>query len=49
VANPPAPTSREHVTDGSMLPVAVALAIMVVWGGTPMFSKLAAAEIDPLF
>lgn len=35
---------RDHVA----LPYAVALAIMVVWGGTPLFSKLAAAEIDPL-
>jgi drug/metabolite transporter (DMT)-like permease len=26
----------------------VALAVMVVWGGTPMFSKIAAAQIDPL-
>lgn len=25
-----------------------ALGVMVVWGGTPMFSKLAAAQIDPL-
>jgi len=31
-----------------MLPVVVALAIMVVWGGTPLFSKLAAEQIDPL-
>jgi drug/metabolite transporter (DMT)-like permease len=26
----------------------VALAVMVVWGGTPLFSKIAAAQIDPL-
>jgi drug/metabolite transporter (DMT)-like permease len=30
------------------VPVAVALALMVVWGGTPLFSKIAAAQIDPL-
>jgi drug/metabolite transporter (DMT)-like permease len=30
------------------LPVIVALAVMVVWGGTPIFTKLAAAQIDPL-
>lgn len=30
------------------LPMAVALAVMVVWGGTPLFSKIAAGEIDPL-
>ena len=32
----------------SALPVAVALAVMVVWGGTPLFTKLAASQIDPL-
>lgn len=30
------------------LPMAVALAVMVVWGGTPLFTKIAAGEIDPL-
>lgn len=30
------------------IPVAVALAVMVVWGGTPLFTKVAAAQIDPL-
>lgn len=35
---------REH----HLLPVLVALAVMVVWGGTPLFSKLAVASIDPL-
>lgn len=30
------------------LPVVAALAVMVVWGGTPLFSKLAASQIDPL-
>lgn len=46
-ATPPAPATpalRDHVA----FPYAVALAIMVVWGGTPLFSKLAAAQIDPL-
>lgn len=31
-----------------LLPIAAALAVMAVWGGTPLFSKLAIAEIDPL-
>jgi len=43
---PPAP-DRER-PDHSALPVVVALALMVVWGGTPMFSKIAASQIDPL-
>jgi drug/metabolite transporter (DMT)-like permease len=30
------------------LPVAVALAVVVLWGATPVITKLAAAEIDPL-
>lgn len=30
------------------LPIAVAMMVMVVWGGTPIFTKLAASEIDPL-
>ena len=30
------------------LPIAVALALMAVWGGTPLFSKIAIAQIDPL-
>jgi drug/metabolite transporter (DMT)-like permease len=30
------------------LPFIVALAVMVVWGGTPLFTKVAAAQIDPL-
>ncbi len=29
-------------------PLLVALAVMVVWGGTPVFSKIAASQIDPL-
>ncbi|NTU70857.1 MAG: DMT family transporter [Coriobacteriia bacterium] len=36
-------TGRTHT-----LPILVALAVMVVWGGTPLFSKVAAAEMDPL-
>jgi drug/metabolite transporter (DMT)-like permease len=31
-----------------LAPVLVALSIMVVWGGTPLFTKLAAEQIDPL-
>ena len=34
--------------DHSALPAAVALVLMVVWGGTPLFSKVAAQQIDPL-
>jgi len=30
------------------LPAIVALSVMLVWGGTPLFSKLAAEQIDPL-
>ena len=30
------------------LPFIVALAVMVVWGGTPLFTKVAAGQIDPL-
>ncbi len=32
----------------SAAPVLVALSVMVVWGGTPLFTKLAAEQIDPL-
>ncbi|MDO8963634.1 MAG: DMT family transporter [Coriobacteriia bacterium] len=39
---------RHDATDHSALPVLIALATMVVWGGTPLFSKVAAAQIDPL-
>ncbi len=31
-----------------LLPMAAALAVMVVWGGTPLLTKLAVAEMDPL-
>lgn len=31
-----------------MLPLLAALGIMVIWGGTPMFSKIAISQIDPL-
>jgi len=45
----PQPASKPLVTaDHAALPVVVALALMVVWGGTPLFSKLAVAQIDPL-
>lgn len=30
------------------MPIAAALTVMVVWGGTPLFSKLAVSQIDPL-
>ncbi len=39
---------HRRLADKPWVPVAVALALMVVWGGTPLFSKLAVAEIDPL-
>ncbi len=32
----------------SWLPVAVALAVVVVWGASPVFTKIAAREIDPV-
>ncbi len=31
-----------------LVPMAVALAVMVVWGGTPLFTKVATRDIDPL-
>lgn len=34
-------------TPAPLLPIVVALAVMVVWGGTPIFTKLAANDIDP--
>ena len=39
---------EQRLADAPALPVVVALALMVVWGGTPLFSKLAASQIDPL-
>ena len=39
---------QQAPTDHSALPLVVALALMVVWGGTPLFSKVAAQQIDPL-
>lgn len=41
-------TQERRLSDHSALPVAIALGVMVVWGGTPLFSKVAAQEIDPL-
>jgi len=32
----------------TLAPMAAALAVMVVWGGTPLLTKLAVAEMDPL-
>lgn len=40
--------SAPRPSSTAALPMAVALCVMVVWGGTPMFSKIAAAQIDPL-
>jgi len=42
------PRDHARLAQHPHLPVAVALALMVVWGGTPMFSKIAIAQIDPL-
>lgn len=42
------PARDEPLSDRSLLPVLAAFAVMVVWGGTPLFSKVAAQEIDPL-
>ena len=42
------PAQQRGPIDHPAFPVAVALALMVVWGGTPLFSKVAAQQIDPL-
>lgn len=42
------PTRRARAREHPHFPILLALAVMVVWGGTPLFSKLAATEIDPL-
>ncbi len=47
-ANDATPASDRPADTGVALPMVVALAVMVVWGGTPIFTKIAAAEIDPL-
>jgi drug/metabolite transporter (DMT)-like permease len=39
---------RPNRQSAALAPVAVAVLIMVAWGGTPVFSKLAADEIDPV-
>jgi len=44
----PQPLPAETPARRSALPVVVALAVMVIWGGTPLFSKVAASEIDPV-
>ncbi len=44
----PRPAQTREQTDHAALPIVVALAVMVVWGGTPLFSKVAAEQIDPL-
>lgn len=41
-------TQPAPATDSPMMPVLVALLVMVVWGGTPIFTKIAARDIDPL-
>ena len=43
-----AESSASESPNRPALPIVVALAVMVVWGGTPMFSKIAVAQIDPL-
>ena len=42
------PGAAENARAKPVLPIVVALAVMVVWGGTPLFSKVAAEQIDPL-
>ena len=42
------PMQRQGPIDHSAFPVLIALAVMIVWGGTPLFSKIAAQQIDPL-
>jgi drug/metabolite transporter (DMT)-like permease len=44
----PGQTKQGTATEHPAFPVAIALAVMVVWGGTPLFSKVAAQQIDPL-
>jgi drug/metabolite transporter (DMT)-like permease len=46
----PEPTrpQQPRLADEPWVPVAVALALMVVWGGTPLFTKIAMSQIDPL-
>ncbi len=43
-----ADTAADGASASIALPVSVALAVMVVWGGTPLFTKVATAQIDPL-
>jgi len=42
------PTARKDRPKASRMPIVVGLLVMVVWGGTPLFSKLAVAEMPPL-
>jgi drug/metabolite transporter (DMT)-like permease len=42
------PMRRDSTSGRPVLPIAIAMAVMVVWGGTPIFTKLATAQIDPL-
>ncbi len=44
----PTDSSSSRDAGNSLAPVLVALSVMVVWGGTPLFTKLAAQQIDPL-
>jgi drug/metabolite transporter (DMT)-like permease len=47
-ASPAPDLGGNGAIDTGWLPLGVGLAVMVVWGGTPIFSKIAAAQIDPL-
>lgn len=38
----------EKTAPTSTLPIAVALGVMVVWGGTPLFTKIASQQMDPI-
>ncbi len=42
------PASSPRAPEHSTAPLLVALAVMVVWGGTPIFTKIAAGQIDPI-
>ncbi len=48
MAETPSRRDSAAAPDHSALPVVVALSTMLVWGGTPLFSKIAVGEIDPL-
>jgi len=48
VPSAPARGPHDRTPHPPVFPLLAALGVMVIWGGTPMFSKIAAAQIDPL-